>query len=191
LHKDNGGANYAELIDAIVEDNDLRIKFMKMILRKLGLRVSETAVQLPSLSRIHLTSMDPPDVGHLVDRLEDIITVDKETSIHKILGGCDTIIVENAIIGTSSFSTTQMAEALSPPHDSEDYNKTVKYLQVHSSRLPDLKETPFFDHTFFYHSLATYRKTSNFGGSEFGTFMMYGETVTSTNTTLNKYVEFK
>ena len=186
LNKDNGGPKYKEVLDAITKDEEKRIAFMKAMLAKLGLEApKEASMQIPRLSRIHLTSMYPSDVGHLVDRLKNITTV--ENTVTKIFGENDTWILEKEET-ERSFSTKHLEDALPeiPRDDSLDYSKVPKHLRVHGGGLPSVAETPHFDHAAFYGSLAAYRSKSNRSPSQFGSFMLYGETVTSTNTMLDK-----
>ncbi|KAA8898950.1 biotin-protein ligase [Sphaerosporella brunnea] len=182
LNKSNCGPEYAEIVDAVIADEEKRLKFLRSMLAKLGLKVSETNVPPPRLSRVHLTALHPPDVAHLVDRLQDIITTDGEGAITEIVEENDTFVLHQG----SPNQTVE--EATADPEDDSfiDYNKVPKHLYIHSSGLPSSESTPFFNHNVFYESLQTYRSQSRFSPSQFGTFMLYGETVTSTNTLLDK-----
>lgn len=142
----------------------------------------------PRLSRVHLTAAHPSDVAKLVDRLQDIITIQGEMT--KIIDDNDTFILEQeSSNGSYSFCTKDLTDALDDPeNDIVDYNEVPKSLHAHSSGLPSNEETPFFDHKSFYENLWTYRHQSRSLPSQFGTFMLYGETVTSTNTMLDKSV---
>jgi len=187
LDKNNGGPKYKEVLDAVTEDEEKRIAFMKAMLAKLGLEAPEEAgMQIPRLSRVHLTSMYPSDVGHLVNRLKNITTV--ENTVTKIIDENDTWILEKGE-AERSFSTKHLEDTLPEAPgggDFLDYDKAPKNLQAHDSGLPSVAETPYFDHAAFYGSLAAYRSKSNCSPSQFGSFMLYGETVTSTNTMLDK-----
>jgi biotin--protein ligase len=169
------------VVGAIIEDDEKRIKFLRSLLEKLGLQVPETDVP-PRLSTIHLTSIHSPDIAHLVDRLQAITTISDSTT--KIIGENDTFILHNGPL--SSFSPAELADALSL-EETEDLNKVPKTLQYHTTTT-DLPSTPFFSHSLFYNALSTYRSSSRSSPSQFGTFMLYGETITSTNTMLDKSV---
>jgi biotin--protein ligase len=187
LNKNNGGSEYAEVVDAIIADDEKRIKFLKAMLAKLGLKVSETNLPPPRLSRVHLTALHPPDVAHLVDRLQDITTMEGE--LIKLVDENDTFVMhQGSPQRTPGHQLEPAEEALEEPADGIiDYNKVPKHLYTHSSGFPSVDETPFFSHDAFYENLQAYRSQSRFSPSQFGTFMLYGETVTSTNTLMDKY----
>jgi len=175
-------------VDAIIEDEEKRVRFLKAMLRKLGIEASETNMPPPRLSRVHLTAANPSDVANLVDRLQDIITT--EGDVTKIVDDNDTFILEKESSGGGcSFCTEDLTNALDDPeNDIVDYNEVPKKLQAHDSGLPSNEETPSFNHKAFYEDLWAYRHQSRSLLSQFGTFMLYGETVTSTNTMLDKSV---
>jgi len=166
-------------VDAIIGDDEKRVRFLKSMLRKLGIEAAETNMPPLRLSRVHLTAANPSDVASLVDRLQDIITT--EGNVTKIVNENDTFIL-------GKDSSDESCSFCSPESDIVDYNEVPKLLLAHDSRLPSNEETPFFDHKSFYENLSTRRHRSRSLPSQFGTFMLYGETVTSTNTMLDKSV---
>lgn len=192
MDKSAGPEGYANLVDAIIADNDKRIAFLKACLLKLGLNTSEESTTVPSLSRLHLSSIYPTDVGQLIERLKDITTT-AEDGTQKIIGENDTFIIEN---WGEAFSLEPLSNSLDNDDESSkdkivDYNKIEKRLQIHDKGSPLLKETPYFNHdTYFWH-LKEYRSLSRSSPEQFGSFLLYGETVTSTNTILEKYVGFQ
>ncbi|KAI5782734.1 biotin-protein ligase [Geopyxis carbonaria] len=186
LNKSNGGPEYGKAVDAILEDEEKRTMFLRSCLGKLGLHASETETSLPPrLSRVHLTSINPADVGHLIDRLKDIIT--EEGSRKKMVCENDTFYLETP--SSDTFTAKVMDDAL-PEADDLDYNKVGKHLEIHTESLPQTTTTPYFDHHIFYDWLRDFRANSRSSPSQFGTFMLYGETVTSTNTMLDKNNKF-
>jgi biotin--protein ligase len=52
--------------------------------------------------------------------------------------------------------------------------------------VPASKLTPYFNHHAFYANLRQYQCESREGASEFGSNLMYGEVITSTNTIMEK-----
>lgn len=66
-----------------------------------------------------------------------------------------------------------------------DYQAIVKRLVVHDD-VPSSKSTPYFNHHAFYSNLRRYQAQSKEGASLFGSNLLYGEVVTSTNTILEK-----
>lgn len=168
-----------------MEDNDKRISFLKACLMKLGLNPAEENVVVPPLSHLHLSSMYPTDVGHLVERLKDITTT-TEDGTRKIVGENDTFILEDS---SQPLSMKSLSDALGaePAEDKiVDYDKIEKHLQIHDKRAPLCKETPYFNHDTYFWQLKQYRSLSRSSPEQFGTFLLYGETVTSTNTILDK-----
>lgn len=170
-------------------DHDKRIAFLKACLLKLGLNTSEENAVVPSLSRLHLSSIHPTDVGHLVERLKDIITT-AEDGTQRIIGENDTFILENSGEALSLKSLSDVLGSDNGPLEDKivDYNKIEKYLQIHDRVSPLLKETPYFNHDTYFRHLKEYRSLSRSSPEQFGTFLLYGETVTSTNTILEKYI---
>ncbi|TGZ83394.1 class II aaRS and biotin synthetase [Ascodesmis nigricans] len=200
LDKRNGGPEYEKLINTLAADDAHRIQFIKLILSKLDITVPEapSAQVIPELSSIHLTSFIPSDCGHLLSRLSDIITDTNDSTPEKqIKDEADTFIVE--VNSSSSKSSSDAISHIAPtdttlnysgePVLNTDYTSTPKRLIIHNSGFPNDTETPHFNHAAFYGSLEYYRSLSRMSPSQFGQFMLYGETVTSTNTLLEKNVK--
>lgn len=193
---------YEELIKALAQDDEHRMNFLKACLTKLGLQVNHENTSIPSLSKLHLSALDPQEVGGLVSTLADIITKD-ETGEEIIKGENDTFHLENP---DSRWSVNDLRDALQSaqvtPEDEEktrkndpakaaavdgliDYNKVLKTIVSHESAWPDPKETPYFNHHDYYSSLREFRRYES-EACEWGDNLLYGEVVTSTNTLLEK-----
>jgi len=187
LDKNSGNSEYRERIELIEQTDIRREAFLRACLIKLGLRASGEASTIPNLSLLHLSSTDPADVGRLVDRLREISVADGDKQ--KIVGENDTFIFER---NPEPFSMGSLADALTgeqdSPHKIIDYNKVEKHVQIHDSGHPPSKETPYFDHTAYFKHLERYRSQSRSSPEIFGSFLLYGEVVTSTNTMLDKYI---
>lgn len=165
--------------------------FLRACLTKLGLQVNPESTMVPPLSRIHLSAMDSQGAAGLVSSLNDIITVDDGEEYIK--DDNDTFRLEKP----SSLRMSQMAQALPDSSNQKtdaggvhgdriiDYDAIVKEMVVHED-LPESKETPYFNHALFYSNLKEYRSQSREKVHEFGSYIMYGEVVTSTNTLLEK-----
>ncbi|RPA96445.1 class II aaRS and biotin synthetase [Choiromyces venosus 120613-1] len=179
---------YRERIELIEHTDNQREAFLRACLVKLGLNISEEIGAIPSLSLLHLSSTSPADVGLLADRLRDISVTDGDKQ--KIIGENDTFILER---NSAPFSMGSLADALAgeqdSPHKIIDYNKVVKHVQIHDSGLPPTKDTPYFDHAAYFEHLKRYRSRSRSSPENFGSFLLYGEVVTSTNTMLDKNFE--
>ncbi|KAI5815222.1 biotin-protein ligase [Pyronema omphalodes] len=163
LHKANGGPEYGPVVDAIIADEEPRNLFLRSLLTKLNLKVPENTDAPPRLSAIHLSSQNPPDVAHLIDRLS-IVTLDS-----KIQDGNDTFLL--------SSSEQPLPDVVYD--ETDDLNAVPKPLVYHTTSYPSC---PNFSHDLFFNSLSSYRQYPG----QFGTFLLYGDTVTSTNVLLDK-----
>ncbi|KAK4676920.1 biotin holocarboxylase synthetase [Podospora pseudoanserina] len=183
---------YEKLIEELAADEPSRTTFLKACLTKLGLEVSRgTAV--PSLSKLHVSSIHHNEVGELLHSLDDIIT--KEDGDEYIKGENDLFHLEKP---ESRWDLTSLSRALqselerpriSPSRGSPDpttnYSHIPKRIVSHETAWPEPKETPYFNHAVYYSSLRQSRE-QNPGAEEWGDVLMYGEVVTSTNTLLEK-----
>ncbi|KUI69415.1 Biotin--protein ligase [Cytospora mali] len=192
---------YDELIKALAEDDENRTNFLTACLGKLGLEVHHENSSVPSLSKLHLSALDPQEAGGLLASFDDIITKDEQGE-EFIQGENDTFRLEHS---DSRWQVDDLREALKAAHvennDNKkaredpakaaavdgliDYNKIVKTIVPHESTWPDPKETPYFNHHDFYSSLQEFRRRES-EAYEWGDTLIYGEVVTSTNTLLEK-----
>jgi len=202
LDRKSGGPTYPKIIDDLAMDNESRTNFLKACLVKLGLIVTQETASVPSLSRIHLSSLNHTEVPELLEDLKDIITI--EDGEEYIKGENDTFHIENQ---SSRWSFNNLKTSLSllssremegqvnsgPTVDTSgdrilDYNAVTKRLIPHETTWPGSKETPYFNHHAFFANLKIYQEEQSSEAEEFGTILMYGEVVTSTNTLLEKLV---
>ncbi|KAH7323648.1 biotin-protein ligase [Rhexocercosporidium sp. MPI-PUGE-AT-0058] len=199
LDPKSNGPNYPKLVKDLAEDDESRVNFLKACLAKFGLIVSQETSSVPSLSRLHLSSMRHYLVPELLASWEDIIT--KEDDEEYIKGENDTFHLEKQ---ESRWSVNQLAKALPLPgvlkgQEPEadqvdgasddriiDYNAITKRLIPHETEWPGTKETPYFNHHAFYANLKKCQEESGGEAEEYGKYLVYGEVVTSTNTLLEK-----
>ncbi|KAK6854271.1 biotin-protein ligase [Apiospora arundinis] len=192
LSKQYDVPGYDELIATLKATDDVRASFLKACLAKLGLEVSPETSAVPSLSKLHLSSLTKGEVEILLHSLEDVIT--RKDGEEYIKGEQDIFHLEKA---ETRWSTHELKEAL-PDTNGEaskekeeeevgiiDYSTITKHIVVHESAWPDTKETPYFNHHAFYAGLKEYREVDA-DADEWGDHLMYGEVVTSTNTLLEK-----
>ena len=168
---------------------------------KLGLTVSQEKTQVPSLSRLHLSSLHHYLVPELLLSWEDIIA--KEEGEEYIKGENDTFLLEKQDSRWSLNSLLKPLPISDPPERKRvqaadklranisddgiiDFNKVAKHLVPHDTEWPQAKETPCFNHNAFYGNLRRYQNEKSTEAEEFGKYLMYGEVVTSTNTILEK-----
>ncbi|KAL4785784.1 biotin-protein ligase [Aspergillus varians] len=182
-----GGPEYAELIEALAADDKARTDFLKACLSKLGLQVAQDTTHVPSLSSLHFSSLSSGDAERVLKSLEELVG-DGEF----LKDEHDTFKIEKS--GAYNMGTiadalpTESEECPSESAQSEgivDYRSIVKRLIVHDD-VPSPKITPYFNHHAFYTNLRHYQAQSKEGASLFGSNLLYGEVLTSTNTILEK-----
>ncbi|KAI9673445.1 MAG: biotin holocarboxylase synthetase [Caeruleum heppii] len=193
------GPDFPKIINAIAADDQQRTDFLKAILIKLGLTVSQETNAVPSLSRLHLSSFQSSEVTSLLSSLKDVIT--NEHGGEYIRGANDVFHLHRSSV-SSWPSLTSLVSALpgvkseedvetdeEPPAEGDrlalDYDKIIKQVQTHETEWPGCKETPYFNHHAYYGNLRHYQAASKVDG-RFGRNLLYGEVVTSTNTMLEK-----
>ncbi|EAW06446.1 biotin--[acetyl-CoA-carboxylase] ligase BPL1 [Aspergillus clavatus NRRL 1] len=186
LDKKAGGPEYAKVVDALAADDKARTDFLKACLSKLGLQVTQSTTTVPSLSSLHLSSLDPADTTRIRSSLQELITADGDEEYIKDEN--DTFRLEKSGSGTWGMGTLGEALPVSETSGDEgivDYNAVIKPLVIHEE-LPPSKATPYFNHHAFYANLEHYQSQMREGAGEFGSSILYGEVVTSTNTILEK-----
>ncbi|KAJ5172520.1 hypothetical protein N7492_005113 [Penicillium capsulatum] len=179
-----GGPEYADLVHALAADDNERSDFLKACLSKLGLQVAEDSSVIPSLSSLHMSGVEAERPLEILSNLADSLTNEKRNEYLK--DSHDTFRIERP--GTWNLSDLEEAlpdNASNPTEGIIDYQKVVKRLVVHDE-LPSSKLTPYFNHHAFYANLRQYQSESRDGASKFGSSILYGEVLTSTNTILEK-----
>ncbi|KAI9873317.1 MAG: biotin holocarboxylase synthetase [Pleopsidium flavum] len=194
LHKKADGPGFAKVVDDLAEDENPRTDFVKACLIKLGLKTNQEQNAVPSLSRLHLSSLQPADTSELVASLEEIISVqdgeeyikDENDTFHLEKPSAWSLnSIVSALPGVSSGKTDRVDDGDDSTHD---YNTVVKRVVIHEKEHPACKETPYFNHHAFFANLKHYHSMLKESDGEFGKHLLYGEVVTSTNTILEKYV---
>ncbi|KAL3470175.1 biotin-protein ligase [Aspergillus californicus] len=186
LDPKSGGPEYAEVIEALAADDKGRTDFLKACLSKLGLQVAQDTTHVPSLSSLHFSSLSSDDAEQVLRSLEELVG-DEEF----LKDEHDTFKIEKS----GAYNMGALAESL-PSQESEasqtegivDYQSIVKRLVIHDD-VPSSKMTPYFNHHAFYTHLRGYQAQSKEGASLFGSNLLYGEVVTSTNTILEKNIK--
>ncbi|KAK0616516.1 biotin-protein ligase [Immersiella caudata] len=158
---------YDALISDLAADEDARSSFLKGCLAKLGLEVTQEEYPVPSLSKIHLSSLNHIEVGELLHSFEDIITRDDEEEYVK--GENDLFHLEKP---DSRWSMTALNQSLAneyqenkkkttgrgTPDPTAEYIQILKSVVSHETAWPEPKETPCFNHAVFYSSLQEFRR---------------------------------
>ena len=185
------GEAFPKVIEALARDDQLRTDFLKACLSKIGLHINQEQNTIPSLSRLHLTSMRPSDISGLISSWQDLISnVDGEEYIKD---DNDTFHIEKPSIWSLGALTEALPEKLEEiPNNVNaedrfpDLNKIVKHMRIYEEAYPTNKETPYFNHHAFNSSLLHYMSIAKGTSQDFGKYLLYGEVVTSTNTMLEK-----
>lgn len=213
--KGNDRPDYPRIVEALAADDKQRVDFMKAVLAKLGLQVNPDNQGVPSLSLLHLSSAQPSDVAELVvswteiiekEDNEEIIKGENDTfKLEKEPGSWHFTDVAKAL---PEAVQNVLPESLKPAHEESkdaasakpmedekaatndegivDYDKVIKRFLPHESSIPEPKETPYFNHAAYFSSLLFYGDLYRLSDPHFGTNLIYGEVVTSTNTLLEK-----
>ena len=187
----------AQVIKALEEDDSKRRVFLRGCLSKLNLAVDEVDTTIPTLSKLHLSSLSPSGVASIIELLQDIILTEDELTLIK--GENDTFRLEERSSWTTEDLTAALPqidgtiadtaedfEAQSEPF--RDYDKAVKQVVLHHNGAPTSRETPYFNHQAFYANLNHYSGHEQCESTVFGKDLLYGDVVTSTNTLLEKYI---
>lgn len=206
---------YPQIIETLAADESKRVDFMKACLSKLGLQVNKDNQGVPSLSRLHLSSANPSHTAELVSSWSEILTKDGQDEIIKAENDTFKLekqttwhmsdmtkalpqIVQDILPGGDSGNTSNHNATPDPvPTEAEhaatndegivDYDAIIKRLVLHEDSIPEPKETPYFNHSAYFSSLLFYTDLFRLPStSSFGTHLLYGEVVTSTNTLLEK-----
>ena len=179
-----GGPGFADVVNAIAADDKERTDFLKACLSKLGLQVAQDSSVIPSLSSLHLSGIEAERPLDILSNLAGSLTQENKNEYLKDAN--DTFRIERP--GTWNLSDLEEAlpdNSSKPTEGIIDYQEVVKRLVIHDD-LPSSKLTPYFNHHAFYANLRQYQSESREGASEFGSNLLYGEVVTSTNTILEK-----
>ena len=189
LDKNADVPGFSKVVEKLAEDDKQRIDFLKGCLLKLGLKVSEDHNVVPSLSRLHISSMLPSGASELMASLQEIILT--EDGEEYIKDENDTFHLEKpsawSLANAASASDSDKTDSGRVDEDKiVDYNAAVKRVVVHENELPSSKDTPYFNHHSFYANLKHYGEKWPENDDPFGEYIWYGEVVTSTNTLLEK-----
>ncbi|TEA16126.1 Biotin--protein ligase [Colletotrichum sidae] len=184
LHPQPKIPSYESLTSELAAADAARVSFLRACLAKLGLDLSADPAAPPSLSRMHLTSANHTEVGETLHSWEEAITrtEDGDEYIH---GEHDVFRIEKH---SSRWDVDELRDALPRDTGIPDYDGAVKVVVPHEDAWPDAKETPSFNHRLYYDSLQRYRAIEP-AAEEWGTTLMYGEVVTSTNTLMDKNIK--
>jgi len=150
--------------------------------------VSQETSSVPSLSRLHLSSLHHFLIPELLVSWEDIIT--KADGEEYIRGENDTFHLEkqdsrwsvNSLLkslplplpGVSGGNKEQTADQVDGASDDRllDYSKIIKRIIPHEVAWPGAKETPYFNHHSYYANLRRYQDETSGEAEEFGKYLL-------------------
>lgn len=192
LDKKADGPGFARVVDDLAEYDQSRTDFVKACLIKLGLQASQEKTSVPSLSRLHLSALQPSETSELLASLKEIITIedgeeyikDENDTFHlEKPSSWSLSSIKHALPGVKNGETDEVGDGEDRIHD---YNTEIKRVVIHEEEHPAGKETPYFNHHAFFANLKYYQSMLKESEGEFGKHLLYGEVVTSTNTMLEK-----
>lgn len=188
LHPQPKIPGYADLVTKLMTGDKGRTQLLKGCLSKLGLDVCAEDSVVPSLSPLHLSSLKSSDVTELLCSWESII--EKEDGEEYIRGETDSFHIQNADtkwnVDALQQSLDQSGEVTQDKGVAE-YEAITKQIIPHEESYPHPRSTPYFNHDTYYASLRRYRQID--GDAEtWGSNLLYGEVITSTNTLIEKSV---
>lgn len=175
-------------IEALAENLEAaNLKFIKSeeLLRacigKLGLKLEQKEDDDLQLSALHISSITPSNAQKLKDSWHDLI-IPKDQAEY-IIDIKDTFRIEIVTTETSVAMNEKNGESLAAFDPSRGSDLSIF---VHVQDHPTHEETPLFDHNEFYSALRQRRSTSPQQLDGFGSYIMYGQVMTSTNTILER-----
>lgn len=178
---------YDELIDKLAVDDQAQVGFLRTCLGKLGLEVSREDVAAPSLSTLHLSAVDSGKVTELLCAWKEVM--DKEGGHEFIKGEADLFHIQSEAASLTVEELRQSLPAAGKPGTKDDgivdYAAITKRIVAHEKAPPGRDLTPRFDHELFYSSLGRFQAVEA-DAEDWGTVLIYGEVVTSTNSLLEK-----
>ncbi|ODQ49025.1 hypothetical protein PICMEDRAFT_70606 [Pichia membranifaciens NRRL Y-2026] len=163
--------SFTQVIKSLKATDKTRVEFLRLSLKKLGLRVNEKEFKRPNLTPLFLSSIDNKTAEDLVLNLESTLHYQ----------------IQNIIdVGKDKIAVNRFHEGLHYRNNEdapEDPELAIKKIYLCSNELPDKILTPDFDMKYFRNHLVEFYKSSNqelLPGSIGYTFM-YGEVLTSTS----------
>lgn len=142
------------------------------------------------LTSLHLSAADGGTVSELLYAWQD--GMDREHGQDLLKGEADTFRIRSKDSG--AWNLKELKEALPDAgaapeldaHGVPDYKSVTKDIVAHEQQLPDAKLTPRFNHKLFFSSLQQFQSIES-DAKEWGSALLYGDVVTSTNVLLEKY----
>ena len=162
---------------------------------KLGLKLNVENKEVPSLSRLHLSSASPGEVSSFMESLKEVIALrdgkqflqdDNDTFCFEKASQLDVGSLGDALPAIY----TKTTDGFDGADDRDiDFDAVVKHVIVHEKSPPSSGATIHFNHGSYYSDLERYRSQQDSNEAVFGHCILYADVVTSTNTILEKYAQ--
>lgn len=156
-------------------------ELLRACMGKLGLKLEHKKDDNLQLSILHISSITPSNAQKLKDSWHDLIMPRGQAEY--IVDMKDTFRIETVTTEMSIAMNEKNNESLAAFDQSRGSDLSIF---IHVQDHPTHEETPFFDHNEFYSGLRQRRSTSPQQLDGFGSYIMYGQVMTSTNTILER-----
>lgn len=167
--------SYLENFDRLLLFENNRTMFLRHILQSLGLKTTSKPIISSVITDLHLFSKFSDLVKEMTNNLYNI---------SEIINGESVIRCENDSFCLQESSTYAFNQ--NPLNNFHDYNYEIspKNIKIHEN-LPIISEIPFFNHEIYFKDLLASR-TMEKDKKYMGNIILYGETVSSSQTLLEK-----
>ncbi|KAK6341754.1 biotin holocarboxylase synthetase, variant 2 [Orbilia brochopaga] len=187
LKKRSSLAGYPLVLRRLQENENLRVKFVSSLLKLLGLRINDQNTELPQgQMQLHLSCLEFVDAQLLQETLTSMAKPIGDTTNHNIIDSeNDVFILETQPPVSNTHTALPTSAHLTAQLDEIGNGKSAFRLKLHAQSWPTSEETPLFNiPNYFRYLRAEQSRMPN--ALNFGTSLLYGEVVTSTNTILEK-----
>lgn len=163
--------------DILKTNESQRLNFMRELFIKMGLKVNEEDNPVPNLSRLFLSARYPESLRTLIEKLRTNVGFTGESN-NLLKDNNDTFRLLDANKGL--FEEERTEENL---NGSQKDNLIQKDVDIYYTGIPNPRQSPYFNHELYYTELDSLSSSVR---GELGSFILYGEVVTSTSTMLDK-----
>jgi len=152
------------------KDQEFRNQLFRSLLRRFGLKTSETIIEQPPLTKLAIVSENKSQETQLWDSILSVLTKD--------------LSITSDVKDVLQFSKTLEDNTVTTKEEND-----TTYNLIPVSFVSSLSQAKFdsFDSDTFFRLLKENRKVK---GGEFGSLLMYTDVITSTQTILEKYFFF-
>lgn len=157
-------------------------ELLRACVGRLGMNLGQLEDNVLQLSVMHISSITPLNAKKLKESWNDLII--QRVGAEYIVDANDTFCFEEVSAGKPSGINDKRKGGI--PTTNRDIKKSDLCILVHIEDYPTNKQTPSFNHEEFYSNIQCLRSISSEHVDRFGSYLLYGEVITSTNTVLEK-----